>query len=97
MCNQCSRESMLCFDCLWNWNVWIDVFDEPAEWSTIEFLTQLNLLADVAKVSLLIADCLVVIFLVVVEPDLGQPVRVPTVSAFSFGKLKEKVAKITKF
>lgn len=75
---------------IWHWHIGINVFNKPSERFAIQTLPQLDLLANVAKVSLFIAHRSIVIFLVVIEPDLSEAVSVPPITAATFRKLKIK-------
>jgi hypothetical protein len=68
----------------------IDILDVPLETLAANILTQLHLLADVAKVAVVEVRGTVVEALVVLQPHVSQSVGVSTNLATTAGKLKNK-------
>lgn len=55
----------------------VDGVQVPLEGLTLELVPQLHSLGNIPKVSLVVANALVIIFGIIVQPNLGQPNRIP--------------------
>lgn len=75
MFHESSRFSFISYDWIFNlignWNVGINVVDEPAKRLTLQTLSKLNLLGNVTKITFRVTDRSVIIFLVIVQPNLS--------------------------
>lgn len=55
-----------------NEQLWIDSVQVPFERLTLEIVTQLHSLGNIAEISLIAAYPLVIVFRIVIQPHLGQ-------------------------
>lgn len=76
-------------DFIGNRNVRVNVINQPPKWLAIQSLSKLNLLGNVAKVSLRVTNSSVIIFLVLIEPNFSKPIGVPTIVFTAFRELNE--------